>query len=108
MNEIVEKGKTTAITSYILIIGCLIAMSMNADQKNLFASFHIRQSAGLSIMFLSLGLIVSNFGIPEATLALWIFMSVLWTYGIFTAVAGKTTPVPLVGALFQKLLKTIG
>ncbi len=108
MNEIVEKGKTTAITSYILIIGCLIAMSMNADQKNPFASFHIRQSAGLSIMFLSLGLIVSNFGIPEATLALWIFMSVLWTYGIFTAVAGKTTPVPLVGALFQKLLKTIG
>ena len=108
MNEIVEKGKTTAITSYILIIGCLIAMSMNADQKNPFASFHIRQSAGHSIMFLSLGLIVSNFGIPEATLALWIFMSVLWTYGIFTAVAGKTTPVPLVGALFQKLLKTIG
>ena len=108
MNDVIEKGKTAAITSYILIVGCLIAMSMNSDEKNAFASFHIRQAAGLSIMFISLGLIVSNFGIPEATIALWIFMSVLWTYGIFTAAAGKTTPIPLVGGLFQKLLKTIG
>jgi uncharacterized membrane protein len=107
MNEIVEKGKTTAITSYILIIGCLIAMSMNSEDKNPFAAFHIRQAAGLSLMFISLGLIVSNFDIPQATFALYIFMSVLWTYGIFTAVAGKTTPVPIVGNLFQKLLKSI-
>ncbi len=108
MKDVVEKGKTTAITSYILIIGCLIAMSMNSEEKNPFASFHIRQAAGLSIMFISLGLIVSNFGIPEATIAMWIFMSVLWTYGIFTAIAGRTTPVPLVGGFFQKLLKTLG
>lgn len=107
MNGIVEKGKATAITSYILIVGCLIAMSMNSEDKNPFASFHIRQAAGLSIMFISLGLIVSGLDIPQATIGLYIFMSVLWTYGIFTAVAGKTTPVPLVGNLFQKLLNTI-
>lgn len=107
MNETVEKGKTIAITSYILIVGCLIAMSMNSESKNPFASFHIRQAAGLSILFISLGLIVSNFDLPQATFALYIFISILWTYGIFTAVAGRTTPVPLVGNLFQKLLKTI-
>lgn len=108
MSETVEQGKTAAITSYILIIGVLIAMSMNSETKNKFASFHIRQAAGLSIMFISLGLIVSNFDSPQASIAMWIFMSVLWTYGIFTAVQGKTTPVPLVGGLLQKLLKTIG
>lgn len=107
MSETVEKGKTTAITSYILIVGCLIAMSMNSDEKNPFASFHIRQAAGLSIMFISIGLIVSSLDIPQATMGLYIFMSVLWTYGIFTAVAGKTTPLPLVGNFFQKMLKTI-
>lgn len=107
MNETTENGKTAAITGYILIVGCLIAMSMNAESKNPFASFHIRQAAGLSIMFISLGLIVSNFDVPQATIALYIFMSVLWTYGIFTAVSGKTTPVPIVGNLFQKWLKSI-
>ena len=107
MNETVEKGKTTAITSYILIVGCLIAMSMNSEDKNPFASFHIRQAAGLSLMFISIGLIVSSLAIPQATIGLYVFMSVLWTYGIVTAAAGKTIPIPLVGNLFQKRLKSI-
>ena len=40
MNEVeqgksdIEQGKITAITSYILIIGVLIALSMNAETKN--------------------------------------------------------------------------
>ena len=29
----IEKGKITAITSYILIVGILIALSMNAESK---------------------------------------------------------------------------
>ena len=39
MNNSVEEGKPIAITSYILIIGVLIAMSMNSENKNTFASF---------------------------------------------------------------------
>ena len=61
MKTTIEEGKTAAITSYILIIGVLIAMSMNGEKKNTFASFHIRQALGLSITFISLGLItISN------------------------------------------------
>lgn len=54
--QTIDAGKSTAITSYILIVGVLIAMSMNAEPKNPFAAFHIRQSLGLSILFVSLGL----------------------------------------------------
>ena len=36
-------------------------MSMNADAKNEFARFHIRQALGLSISFIALGLLLSNF-----------------------------------------------
>jgi hypothetical protein len=61
MNNTIEEGKATAITSYILIVGVLIAISMNSENKNSFASFHIRQGLGLSITFISLGLIISNF-----------------------------------------------
>lgn len=43
-----ESGKTAAITSYILGIGVFIAMSMNSEDKNEFASFHVRQGLGLT------------------------------------------------------------
>ena len=108
MNHDIEKGKTAAITSYILIIGVLIAMSMNsAEEKNSFASFHIRQALGLSLTFISLGLIISNFDSPMISISMWIFLSVLWTYGIFSAINGETKPIPLLGNYFQKWLGNI-
>lgn len=101
-NNTVEKGKTTAITSYILGIGVFIAMSMNADDKNTFASFHIRQGLGLTLTFISLGLIVSNFDSLMISAPMWIFVSILWSYGIFSAIKGETKPIPLIGKFFQK------
>lgn len=100
--DTLEEGKTAAITSYILIIGVFIAMSMNAENKNPFASFHIRQALGLSLTFISLGLIISNFDNPMISISMWVFLSVLWTYGIFSAIKGETKPIPLLGAFFQK------
>jgi uncharacterized membrane protein len=108
MNHNIEKGKTAAITSYILIIGVLIAMSMNSgEEKNSFASFHIRQALGLSLTFISLGLIISNFDSLMISISMWISLSVLWTYGIFSAFNGDTKPIPLLGNYFQKWLGNI-
>ena len=108
MNHDIEKGKTAAITSYILIIGVFIAMSMNSgEEKNTFASFHIRQALGLSLIFISLGLIISNFDSLMISISMWIFLSVLWTYGIFSAINGETKPIPLLGNYFQKWLGNI-
>jgi uncharacterized membrane protein len=105
--ETIEAGKPTAITSYILGIGVFIAMSMNADNKNPFASFHIRQGLGLTLTFISLGLIISNFDNLLITFPMWIFISVLWAYGIFTAIKGETKPMPILGTYFQKWLSNI-
>lgn len=107
MSNTVEEGKPAAITSYILIIGVLIAMSMNSENKNPFASFHIRQALGLSITFISLGMIVSNFDSFMISGTMWVFVSILWTYGIFTAIKGETKPIPLLGNLFQKAFNTL-
>ncbi|MEN2400121.1 hypothetical protein GKZ90_0010050 [Flavobacterium sp. MC2016-06] len=108
MNNSIEEGKPIAITSYILIVGVLIAMSMNSENKNSFASFHIRQALGLSLAFISFGAITSNFDSFFITFPMWICVSVLWGYGIFSAIQGHTRPIPLVGALFQKWFKSIG
>lgn len=105
--EIIEAGKSTAITSYILGIGVLIALSMNADTKNPFASFHIRQGLGLTLTFISLGLIISNFDSLLISFPMWIFISSLWSYGIFTAIKGEIKPMPILGNYYQKWLSTI-
>lgn len=107
MNNTIESGKTAAITSYILGIGVLIAMSMNSDDKNTFASFHIRQGLGITLTFISLGLIISNFDSLLISAPMWIFVSVLWSYGIFSAIKGETKPMPLLGAYFQKWFSNI-
>jgi uncharacterized membrane protein len=105
--ETIESGKATAITSYILGIGVFIAMSMNAENKNPFATFHIRQGLGLTLTFISLGLIISNFDSLLISFPMWIFISILWSYGIFTAIKGETKPIPLLGTYFQKWLSNI-
>jgi uncharacterized membrane protein len=103
----IEEGKSAAITSYILIVGVLIAMSMNSETKNPYASFHIRQALGLTLTFISLGLIISNFDSMMISFPMWIFVSVLWSYGIFSAIKGETKPLPLLGNYFQKWLNSI-
>jgi uncharacterized membrane protein len=105
--EEIKKGKTTAIISYILIVGVLISMSMNADDKNKFASFHIRQAVGLNILFISFGLILSNFNNPYILLGFWIFVLVLVVYGLITAINEQLTPVPFIGNLCQKFFKNL-
>lgn len=107
MNNTIEAGKTAAITSYILGIGVFIAMSMNSDDKNTFASFHIRQGLGITLTFISLGLIISNFDSLLISGPMWIFVSVLWSHGIFTAIKGETKPMPLLGTYFQKWFSNI-
>jgi len=106
-SKTIEEGKTAAITSYILIVGFLIALSMNSETKNPYAKFHIRQGMGLTITFISLGLIISNFESIMIAAPMWIFITILMFFGIFSAAKGSTKPLPLVGGLYQKLLKDI-
>lgn len=100
--QTINDGKAAAITSYILIVGVLIALSMNSENKNPFASFHIRQGLGLTLTFIILGISISYFESIMVAAPMWIFISVLIIYGIFTAAKGETTPLPLLGKWFQK------
>lgn len=107
MENSIENGKTAAITSYILIVGVLIAMSMNGEDKNSFASFHIRQSLGITLTFISLGLIISNYDSLMISVPMWISISILWSYGIVSAINGTKKPVPLLGNYYQIWFKNI-
>lgn len=106
--QTINKGKTAAIISYVLLVGVLISLSINAEDRNKYAAFHIRQGLGLTITFISLGVIIANFENFMIASAMWIFISVLMVFGIFSAANGSIRPLPLVGGLFQKWFKNIG
>lgn len=105
--EVIKEGKTAAIISYILIVGPLISLSMNSETKNQYASFHIRQGLGLTLSFIILGVSISYFENILIAASMWIFISVLAMYGIFSAASGNTKPLPLLGSIFQNVFKSI-
>ena len=107
MDAFAREGKSPAIIAYLTIIGTIIAYFMNNDSKNPFASFHIRQGLGINITFYMLALLVSLFDSWFVTIGFYIFIFVLWIYGMMGAIQGERNEVPLLGSYFQKWFSTI-
>lgn len=107
MNTSAETGKSAAIVAYITVVGTIIAFFLNNDTKNPFASFHIRQALGIHITYFLLGALVSIFDSWMITWAFWIFVFVLWGYGIVTAIQGEQKEVPILGNKFQNWFSTV-
>ena len=97
------KGKTAAIISYFWLFGVIIAFYMNNDKKYPFASFHIRQSLGLWLTYMIIGYVQGYFDSLMISTSFWIFFGVLFLYGIYNAITGKTIPVPLIGDFYQNI-----
>jgi len=104
----IEEGRTLGFVAYLTLFGTLIAFFMNQEKKNPFTSFHVRQALGLGLLYISIALLVSSFNSLNISMAFWIFFSVLYVYGIFGAITGKTNKIPLLGDFFQNMFKSIG
>ncbi|MGM0649740.1 MAG: DUF4870 domain-containing protein [Bacteroidota bacterium] len=94
-------GKTTAIIAHITLIGWIIAIVINSNEKNEFASYYIRQLLGLFLAALVLG------WIPIIGWLLSIGIFVFWLISLIGAVQGEKKEVPLVGHYFQEWFKTL-
>jgi uncharacterized membrane protein len=103
-----EEGKTIAIIAYITIFGLIAAFIMNTDKKNSFAAYHIRQSLGLGITGLALGVvnIIPILGWIVGILGSMLLI-VLWVMGLISALNGQEKPVPVLGEKYQEWLKGI-
>ena len=63
-NHTIKEGKTAALISYIPVIGAPIAFFLNKNKRNYFASFHIRQTFGLNILyFINKWIVYEYFGL---------------------------------------------
>ena len=107
MQNTVEEGKNIALISHITIIGTIIAIILNNDKKNTFASFHIRQTLGIFLLFFALGYPVGLFDSWMISSSLYIFIFILWAYSFISALQGQMNLIPFLGSLFQKFFKNL-
>lgn len=98
--------KTIAIISYITLIGTIIALVINNNDKQPFASFHIRQSLGLGLTLIVLGFIAI---IPIIGWLVYIVggivLFILWIIGLMAALNGEEKTVPIMGERYQEWFK---
>ncbi|WP_346883147.1 hypothetical protein [uncultured Algibacter sp.] len=106
----IESGRQNAIISYMTLIGVIVAYYMNNEEgkKSAFASFHIRQSLGLWLTFFALGYITGSFNSWLVTSSFYMFFAILFIYGFINALSRKAHPIPLVGAIYQRIFKNLG
>ncbi|RMB59550.1 hypothetical protein EAX61_08170 [Dokdonia sinensis] len=105
MSTPTSEGKNIAIIAYITFIGLIIAIVMNNDKKDPFASFHIRNMLGL-ILFGIINSFLARF-IPVVPLLIWIGLFVFWIIGLIGAVQEERKELPVVGPLFQDWFKSL-
>ena len=102
-----EQNKNAAIVAYLTIIGAVIAIFMNNENKSAFASFHIRQALGIFLTFFALGYPIGYFDNWMISSAFYVFFFILWIYGFMGALNGEEKKVPLVGDFYQNLFKNL-
>jgi len=102
-----EEDKTTAIVSYLTLIGFIVAIVLHGSKKTMLGTYHLRQSLGL--MLVSIGCMIASpilAFIPFigwlAGMALWGGLFVVWITGLIAAIQGERKPVAILGAQFER------
>lgn len=103
----ISEGKTIAIIGYLTWIGTLIAFIMNNQKRNAFASFHIRQSIGLSVFSLANSVLLDPYAGEWTSRIVSFGLFILWMIGFIGAAQGEKKLVPLFGEIFQDWFKRI-
>ena len=94
-------AKTKAIVAHITMIGWIIALVLNNNEKDEMTSFYIRQVLGVFL----LGLI--GWFIPFGKGILSFIVFVLWLISLVSAVRGEMKPLPVIGDYFQDWFRSL-
>jgi len=96
-------AKTKAIVSHVFFIGWIIALVINMNQKEEYASYYIRQNLGLMIV----GFVLSALNIIPiigniAAFIGYVLLFVFWLMSLIWSITDVMKPVPFVGDKFQE------
>jgi hypothetical protein len=101
-------AKTKAIISHIFLVGWVIALVINMNQKEEYASYYIRQNLGLMIIGFIIGFvnvipILGQIVFVVAGIILFIF----WLMSLIWSITDVMKPVPWLGIQFQDWFKSL-
>ena len=107
-----SNAKTTAIVSYLTLIGWLISyFALYKDKKSSLGGYHLRQSLVLMIIMIALWIVrIPLLFIPGGvwiSLLLNLGLFVLWLLGFIAALNGQEKPIPLIGPMAQSMFSGI-
>lgn len=94
-------GKTKAIVAHIYWIGWIIALVLNSNNRDEFASFYIRQLLGIFLFSIIIAFI------PIINIIGWIITLVFWILSLIGAIQGEKKETPWVGKYFQQWFKAL-
>jgi uncharacterized membrane protein len=100
-------GKQKAIIAYITFIGFFIAISMNKDKPEPFATFHIKNMFGLLLLLIIAMVTQYNINLLLGDFIYWISV-LLWGYSLVMASTNKMNGVPFLDRKFQNWFTFLG
>jgi uncharacterized membrane protein len=99
-------AKTKAIISHLFVVGWIVALIINMNNKEELASYYIKQNLGIIIMAIALRVLTV---IPIFGTVLWILggllVFVFWLMSLLWSIQGEMKPIPLLGEKFQEWFK---
>lgn len=103
-----KENNTPAIVAYITIIGSIVALLMNNEEKKTeFNSFHIRQGLGINLSFHLFSYFIGYFDSWAVSTAYYILILGMLVIGFIGAVNHEKKLVPGVGQIFQNIFKNL-
>jgi uncharacterized membrane protein len=99
-------AKLKAVISHLFGIGWIIALILNMNNKEEFASYYIRQNLGLLIFGFALGIVgwIPFLGWLIGLVG-GILLFVFWLLSLIWSIQGEMKPVPWLGQQFQEWFK---
>ena len=101
-------GKTVAIISYLTLIGLIAAIIMNNKERTSLGQFHIRQSVGITVTGLALGLLRFIPGIGGILMSIvGLSLLIALILGLIAAFSGEKKAHPFIGEKYQEWFNMI-
>ena len=93
-------GKSSALIAYAPFVGFLIAYFINRDENHEFATWHIKNMFGITLLFIVSLVIQAQIDVLTGDI-LWFSCIIIWLYCWAMAFFNKKNGIPFLSEKFQ-------
>lgn len=94
-------GKSTALIAYAPFVGFMIAYFINKDENYEFATWHIKNMFGLTLLFIIALVVQSQIDVTAGDI-FWLICVLLWLFSWSMAFFNRKKAIPFLSEKFQE------